>query len=287
MTWERTAPELADVDPAADCRAPVRSLRARTTARGLAGRPDPEDRDAEPPSEPADCQRVGRRYAEPADAEPAMTCASADYERSAADAGRPRARSPASLRSGCHRARLASSAPPLTTPSRAAPSPATSSVAAPMRGTADGATPGSCADSAGFEPGPTRSRRPRRAETWFTGVGPADSRFADAGRPTGRADAQRDHPAGRLGHRPAHPGPARVGAGLARAAAGPGLERVSAGRVPRAGLAGRQRAGAAGRAGRARPAGTGVRPTWPNPSARPDRTAGRPAGPAGAVERAR
>jgi hypothetical protein len=198
VTWELTALERADVEPAAGWLpdgepASVARLAYASPNTGL---PDPEPVYLEPASfeaasfEPAsfeayDPEPATAWYADP-DPEDQR---SADYERTTADAW------PGG-------------------PEPGGPEPGDFEPVAPdawADGQAREDTELGATDPDGFEPIADEAfGHPGGTDTWFTGVGPADSRFVDArSAGPGTADVQRDHPLG-LGS-PEQPG--RVGSG--------------------------------------------------------------------------
>ncbi len=240
VTWERTAPELADVEPAAGWLPDGEPLSVarltyappHTDLPGLADLPNPEPAYAEPEySEPAYAEPAYAEpaysepaYAEPAYAEPAYS-EPADAEPAYAE---PTGLEPATAWLADHGPEHQGSAAGLRATTAEVwpgdPQPGDFGRSAPDA-RADGRPRDArgfyAADSAGFEPGADEEfGGPGRADTWFTGVGPADSRFADA-RSAGRgpADAQRDHPLGPGS--PAPPGSAGSGQGWRAQRPGP------------------------------------------------------------------
>ena len=244
VTWERTAPELADAEPAAgwlpngepagvarQAYAPSNTDRpyleptyfepayfepSDPEATAGAWLPDPDPENQESAGFQAPTANAWPAYADVADPAPEDP-QSSDYERTAADAwpGDPE-------------------------PGRFEP-------AAPD-GWADGRpaddTEFGAGHPAGFEPvADGEFRDPGGADTWFTGVGRADPRFVDA-RSAGPspADAERDNPM-RPGS-PEHQGPVGSGQGWRPQRPGPAWNEyppdgfpgqawpVGAGRVP-------------------------------------------------------
>ena len=196
VTWERTAPELADSDPAADwfpdADEPARAAPPTNPPARARGRPALSPRSPSPPAsspaEPADALSPRRRARAAADprAEPV------GFEPAAAE----RVADPAGA--------VTPEAPPTTSTASA-----WTGYAEPERSDGDGPA----ADEwSGYgepeDPEPAGFGRPGRrrfadsgvegaapAETWFTGAGPADTRFAAAGHAhPGRADAWRPGP---------------------------------------------------------------------------------------------
>ena len=158
VTWEGIVPELADVEPA-------------VVEPAAASRPAPNPRRPRggPTSKPPYVEGL------PTSSRPTRA------RRSRSWPGGPQAWRPQSWTppSGGR-----APSPPLPTCGRAARSPATSSGPLPMRrrtGRPPGDTEFGATDPDGFEPvADEEFGDPGGAETWFTGVGPADSRFVDA-----------------------------------------------------------------------------------------------------------
>ena len=215
MTWERTVPELADVEPAyLEPASFERSDPEPGTARDWPADADPEDQESA--GFQAATANVWAGYPDLADAD-RQDQRSPDYERATADAW-PGGPEPGDFERATPDARADRRRPDDTELGATNP---------------DGFEP--IADEEFGDPG--------GADTWFTGVGPADSRFVDA-RSAGPspADAQRDNPMA-LGS-PEHPGPVGSGQGWRAQRPGPAWNEyppdgfpgqawpVGAGRVP-------------------------------------------------------